>query len=138
MEHCTSPGIKTPWSIASLRPAPPLYSLKNFGKLDTTTDTSRSPRSCSKIALVLSIKHTCEVFNLFSIAYSILDERQFEEDAIILKVIEGYCLSVNARFTVHSRESNCKFLQLRTIETFQSISYIMMKLLCLFFSNARL
>ncbi|XP_018407269.1 PREDICTED: rho guanine nucleotide exchange factor 7 isoform X2 [Cyphomyrmex costatus] len=80
MEHCTSPGIKTPWSIASLRPAPPLYSLKNFGKLDTTTDTSRSPRSCN--------------------------ERQFEEDAIILKVIEGYCLSVNARFTVHSGESN--------------------------------
>ncbi|EFN79242.1 Rho guanine nucleotide exchange factor 7 [Harpegnathos saltator] len=33
-------------------------------------------------------------------------ERQFEEDAIILKVIEGYCLSVNARFTVHSGESN--------------------------------
>ncbi|XP_018060250.1 PREDICTED: rho guanine nucleotide exchange factor 7-like isoform X3 [Atta colombica] len=80
MEHCTSPGIKTPWSIASLRPAPPLYSLKNFGKLDTTTDTSRSPRLCN--------------------------ERQFEEDAIILKVIEGYCLSVNARFTVHSGESN--------------------------------
>jgi len=58
MEHCTSPGIKTPWSIASLRPAPPLYSLKNFGKLDTTTDTSRSPRLCSKITLVLNIKHT--------------------------------------------------------------------------------
>ncbi|XP_012541972.1 rho guanine nucleotide exchange factor 7 isoform X3 [Monomorium pharaonis] len=79
LEHCTSPGIKTPWSIASLRPAPPLYS-KNFGKIDTTTDTSRPSRSCN--------------------------ERQFEEDAIILKVIEGYCLSVNARFTVHSGESN--------------------------------
>ncbi|KAL6443281.1 hypothetical protein ACFW04_002882 [Cataglyphis niger] len=80
MEHCTSPGIKTPWSLASLRPAPPLYSLKSFGKIDTTTDTSRLQRSCN--------------------------ERQFEEDAIILKVIEGYCLSVNARFTVHSGESN--------------------------------
>ncbi|XP_011147401.1 rho guanine nucleotide exchange factor 7 [Harpegnathos saltator] len=80
IEHCTSPGIKTPWSLASLRPAPPLYSLKNFGKIDTTTDTSRPLRSCN--------------------------ERQFEEDAIILKVIEGYCLSVNARFTVHSGESN--------------------------------
>ncbi|GAB1864499.1 Rho guanine nucleotide exchange factor 7 isoform X2 [Camponotus japonicus] len=80
MEHCTSPGIKTPWSLASLRPAPPLYSLKNFGKIDTTTDTSRLQRSCN--------------------------ERQFEEDAIILKVIESYCLSVNARFTVHSGESN--------------------------------
>ncbi|RLU20844.1 hypothetical protein DMN91_007458 [Ooceraea biroi] len=80
VEPCTPPGIKTPWSLASLRPAPPLYSLKNFGKIDTTTDTSRIPRSCN--------------------------ERQFEEDAIILKVIEGYCLSVNARFTVHSGESN--------------------------------
>lgn len=51
VEPCTSPGIKAPWSLASLRPAPPLYSLKNFGKLDTTTDTSRTPRSCSKICL---------------------------------------------------------------------------------------
>ncbi|XP_012234850.1 rho guanine nucleotide exchange factor 7 isoform X2 [Linepithema humile] len=80
MEHCMSPGIKTPWSLASLRPAPPIYSLKSFGKIDSTTDTSRPPRSCN--------------------------ERQFEEDAIILKVIEGYCLTVNARFTVHSGESN--------------------------------
>lgn len=78
IEHCSSPGIKTLWNLASLRPAPPLYSLKNFGKIDT--DTSRLPRSCN--------------------------ERQFEEDAIILKVIEGYCLSVNARFTVHSGEPN--------------------------------
>ncbi|XP_050584488.1 rho guanine nucleotide exchange factor 7 [Bombus affinis] len=62
-EHCVSLGIRTPWSIASLRPAPPFYSFKVF------------------------------------------DERQFEEDAIILKVIEAYCLSVNARFTVHSGES---------------------------------
>lgn len=83
MGHCTSPGIKTPWSLASLRPAPPIYSLKSFGKIDTTTDTSRPQRSCN--------------------------ERQFEEDAIILKVIEAYCLSVNARFTVHSAESNSMF-----------------------------
>ncbi|KAG7201529.1 hypothetical protein KM043_004281 [Ampulex compressa] len=80
VEYCSSGGVKIPWSIASLRPAPPLYSLKTFGKTDTTPDTSRAPRSCN--------------------------ERQFEEDAIILKVIEGYCLSVNARFTVHSGESN--------------------------------
>lgn len=39
---------------------------------------------------------------------SLIDERQFEEDAIILKVIEAYCLSVNARFTVHSGESTCR------------------------------
>lgn len=39
---------------------------------------------------------------------SLTDERQFEEDAIILKVIEAYCLSVNARFTVHSGESTCR------------------------------
>lgn len=51
MGHCTSPGIKTPWSLASLRPAPPIYSLKSFGKIDTTTDTSRPQRSCSKIYL---------------------------------------------------------------------------------------
>ncbi|XP_035718296.1 rho guanine nucleotide exchange factor 7-like [Vespa mandarinia] len=63
-DHCLSPGIKTPWSIASLRPAPPLYTLKTF------------------------------------------DERQFEEDAIILKIIESYCLSVNSRFTMNSNESN--------------------------------
>ncbi|XP_076668285.1 rho-type guanine nucleotide exchange factor isoform X2 [Andrena cerasifolii] len=63
-EHSPSPmPIKTCWSIASLRPAPPLYTLKAF------------------------------------------DERQFENDAIILKVIEAYCLSVSARFTVHSGES---------------------------------
>ncbi|XP_043500325.1 rho guanine nucleotide exchange factor 7 [Polistes fuscatus] len=63
-DHCLSPGIKTPWSIASLRPAPPLYTLKTF------------------------------------------DNRQFEEDAIILKIIESYCLSVNSRFTMNSNESN--------------------------------
>ncbi|KAK9304411.1 hypothetical protein QLX08_004196 [Tetragonisca angustula] len=62
-DHCVSLGIKTPWNIASLRPASPFYNFKVF------------------------------------------DERQFEEDAIILKVIEAYCLSVNARFTVHSGES---------------------------------
>nr|XP_033328833.1 rho guanine nucleotide exchange factor 7 isoform X2 [Megalopta genalis] len=38
-------------------------------------------------------------------AFRAFDERQFEEDAIILKVIEAYCLTVNARFTVHSGES---------------------------------
>lgn len=54
--------------------------------------------------------------------FYITDERQFEEDAIILKVIEGYCLSVNARFTVHSGESNCKFLiGLIIIETVQRV-----------------
>ncbi|XP_034173021.1 rho-type guanine nucleotide exchange factor isoform X2 [Osmia lignaria lignaria] len=63
VEHCTPVGIRTPWSIASLRPAPPLYTVRAF------------------------------------------EEKQFEEDAIILKVIEAYCLSVNARFTVHSGES---------------------------------
>lgn len=45
----------------------------------------------------------------FICVFYITDERQFEEDAIILKVIEAYCLSVNARFTVHSGESNCKW-----------------------------
>lgn len=51
------------------------------------------------------------VCNLFYLT----DERQFEEDAMILKVIEGYCLSVNARFTVHSGEPNCKFLEIKMI-----------------------
>lgn len=116
-EHCTSPGIKTPWSLASLRPAPPMYSLKNFGKIDTTTDTSRLPRSCSKIYLALDKYLRMINLSAFRIVFYtyIADERQFEEDAIILKVIEGYCLSVNARFTVHSGESNCKFrIKLRT------------------------
>ncbi|XP_033328833.2 rho-type guanine nucleotide exchange factor isoform X2 [Megalopta genalis] len=62
-EQCPPLGIRTAWCIASLRPAPPLYTFRAF------------------------------------------DERQFEEDAIILKVIEAYCLTVNARFTVHSGES---------------------------------
>lgn len=31
-----------------------------------------------------------------------LDERQFEEDALILKVIEGYCKTASARLTVNS------------------------------------
>ncbi|XP_029038071.1 rho guanine nucleotide exchange factor 7 isoform X2 [Osmia bicornis bicornis] len=79
VEHCTPVGIRTPWSIASLRPAPPLYTVRAFGKTDTSLDLSRAPRPCK--------------------------EKQFEEDAIILKVIEAYCLSVNARFTVHSGES---------------------------------
>ncbi|KAL7298119.1 hypothetical protein TKK_0009122 [Trichogramma kaykai] len=30
------------------------------------------------------------------------NERQFEEDALILRVIEGYCMSANARFTLNS------------------------------------
>ncbi|XP_033232104.1 rho guanine nucleotide exchange factor 7-like [Belonocnema kinseyi] len=70
-----SPGIKTPWSLASLRPAPPIYTIKSFGKSDST-ESCRSTKLCN--------------------------ERQFEDDAIILKVIEGYCFTVNARFTVHS------------------------------------
>ncbi|KMQ98011.1 pak-interacting exchange beta-pix cool-1 [Lasius niger] len=51
---------------------------------------------------VTGVEDTDEIRN----ALEITDERQFEEDAIILKVIEAYCLSVNARFTVHSGESN--------------------------------
>ncbi|XP_066587543.1 rho guanine nucleotide exchange factor 7 [Prorops nasuta] len=80
LEHYSSPGIKKPWSLASLRPAAPTYSFKNIGKFDAAMDQSRSPRSCN--------------------------ERQFEDDAIILKVIESYCLTVNTRLTVHSSESN--------------------------------
>nr|XP_033328834.1 rho guanine nucleotide exchange factor 7 isoform X3 [Megalopta genalis] len=78
-EQCPPLGIRTAWCIASLRPAPPLYAFRAFGKTDPSLDLSRAPRPCN--------------------------ERQFEEDAIILKVIEAYCLTVNARFTVHSGES---------------------------------
>nr|XP_031839141.1 rho guanine nucleotide exchange factor 7 isoform X2 [Nomia melanderi] len=78
-EQCPPLGIRTAWCIASLRPAPPLYAFRAFGKTDPGLDLSRAPRPCN--------------------------ERQFEEDAIILKVIEAYCLTVNARFTVHSGES---------------------------------
>ncbi|XP_011495800.1 PREDICTED: rho guanine nucleotide exchange factor 7 isoform X2 [Ceratosolen solmsi marchali] len=74
-DQSPTPGIKAPWSLASLRPAPPIYALKTFRKLDTV-DACRSMKTCN--------------------------ERQFEEDAIILRVIEGYCLSANARFTVNS------------------------------------
>lgn len=138
MEHCISPGIKTPWSLASLRPAPPIYSLKSFGKIDSTTDTSRPSRLCSKISLDMEwISDLCKFLNLFSIVSYIVDERQFEEDAIILKVIEGYCLSVNARFTVHSGESNCKLLKM-ICKLFDSFVYMMKKIIFLFFSNVRL
>lgn len=73
--------------------------------------------------------------------FHITDERQFEEDAIILKVIEGYCLSVNARFTVHSGESNCKFLiSSITVDnvdncsiTVATLSFYIMKKIYLFF-----
>ncbi|KAK0158126.1 hypothetical protein PV328_009167 [Microctonus aethiopoides] len=74
-ERGSSPGTKVPWSLACLRPAPPTYSLKTNNKSDLT-DFSRSSRATN--------------------------ERQFEDDAIILKVIESYCMAVNARFTVHS------------------------------------
>ncbi|XP_058798458.1 rho guanine nucleotide exchange factor 7 isoform X2 [Phymastichus coffea] len=76
-EHSSPQGIKTPWRVASLRPAPPIYALKALGKIET--DGCR----LTKIG----------------------NERQFEEDAAILRVIEGYCLSANARFTVHSGTS---------------------------------
>ncbi|XP_014299479.1 rho guanine nucleotide exchange factor 7 isoform X1 [Microplitis demolitor] len=73
-ESCSSPRNKSPWSLASLRPAPPIY-LKAFNKSDNV-ELCRSPRAAN--------------------------ERQFEDDAIILKIIEGYCMTVNARLTVHS------------------------------------
>ncbi|XP_076657820.1 rho-type guanine nucleotide exchange factor isoform X3 [Halictus rubicundus] len=78
-DQCPPLGIRKAWCIASLRPAPPLYAFRAFGKTDPSMDLSRAPRPCN--------------------------ERQFEEDATILKVIEAYCLTVNARFTVHSGES---------------------------------
>ncbi|KAK0163662.1 hypothetical protein PV327_007320 [Microctonus hyperodae] len=74
-ERGSSPGTKGPWSLACLRPAPPIYSFKTNNKSELM-DFSRSSRSTN--------------------------ERQFEDDAIILKVIESYCMAINARFTVHS------------------------------------
>ena len=41
-----------------------------------------------------------KIKNQFTIFY--VDERQFEDDAIILRLIEGYCMSTNARFTLNS------------------------------------
>ncbi|XP_015519561.1 rho guanine nucleotide exchange factor 7 isoform X1 [Neodiprion virginianus] len=81
VEGCLPPGIRSPWSIASLRPAPPLYSCKSFGKTDLL-DAGGSMR--------------------------IGNERMFEEDAIILRVIEGYCATVNTRLTVHSAMLECE------------------------------
>ncbi|KAF7992990.1 hypothetical protein HCN44_005771 [Aphidius gifuensis] len=84
-QECSlSPKNKIPWSVASLRPAAPIYNLKIDGKTDVT-DSSRTTRNPN--------------------------ERQFEDDAIILKVIEGYCMTVNARFTVNPEftdDTTCK------------------------------
>lgn len=67
---------------------------------------------------------------------SLIDERQFEEDAIILKVIEAYCLSVNARFTVHSGESTCKLWFTFLIFKVYNNVYIWCIVLHLHFSHA--
>ncbi|KAJ8688320.1 hypothetical protein QAD02_024115 [Eretmocerus hayati] len=67
-------GTRTQWTPAVFRPSPPIYSLKNFGRLENL-DSSRATKN---------------------------DEQKFEDDAVILKVIEGYCTSTNARFTMHS------------------------------------
>ncbi|XP_063991729.1 rho guanine nucleotide exchange factor 7 isoform X2 [Diachasmimorpha longicaudata] len=67
-EHCASPETKSWWNLASLRPAPPIYSIKIQNKTDPI-DGYHSPRNTN--------------------------ERTFEDDAIILKVIEGYSMIVN-------------------------------------------
>ena len=55
VEHNSSPGNpKTPWNLACLRPAPPSYTLKNFGKSDST-DPCRSPRICSMFYIIRNI-----------------------------------------------------------------------------------
>ncbi|XP_011310589.1 rho guanine nucleotide exchange factor 7 isoform X2 [Fopius arisanus] len=72
-DHHPLAEIKCWWNLASLRPAPPMYSTKNQNKSDIVNGC-QSPRNTN--------------------------ERTFEDDAIILKVIEGYCMIVN-RFTMH-------------------------------------
>ncbi|OXU28912.1 hypothetical protein TSAR_006801 [Trichomalopsis sarcophagae] len=47
-EHSLSPGIKAPWSLASFRPAPPIYALKTFGKPDAV-DSCRSTKTCTML-----------------------------------------------------------------------------------------
>lgn len=39
-------GTKTPWSLASLRPAPPIYTIKPFGKSESS-ENSWSTKLCS-------------------------------------------------------------------------------------------
>ncbi|XP_015122675.1 rho guanine nucleotide exchange factor 7 [Diachasma alloeum] len=77
-ERCSSPETKSWWNLSSLRPAPPIYPTKIQNKTDTM-DGYHSPRTTN--------------------------ERTFEDDAIILKVIEGYSMIVN-RFTMQSEYSD--------------------------------
>lgn len=109
VENYHPPGIKIPWSIASLRPAPPLYSCKGFGKADLL-DSGNSMRICSKFKnLKVNFTSRYRISGLIS-EFFFLDERLFEEDAIILRVIEGYCATVNTRLTVHSGKFTNIFL----------------------------
>ena len=47
-DHSSPPGIRQPWSLASLRPAPPIYALKLVGKNDTN-DSNQTNKIPSKI-----------------------------------------------------------------------------------------
>ncbi|KAF0299516.1 Rho guanine nucleotide exchange factor 7 [Amphibalanus amphitrite] len=79
----SAPGPLRPWTAACLRPSPPLRPCLALGREDTNRKSSRN--------MVYKYKKRG-------------DDRSYEDDATILRVIEAYCTSSQPRHTVNSCE----------------------------------
>ncbi|XP_043244855.1 rho guanine nucleotide exchange factor 7-like isoform X2 [Amphibalanus amphitrite] len=77
----SAPGPLRPWTAACLRPSPPLRPCLALGREDTNRKSSRN--------MVYKYKKRG-------------DDRSYEDDATILRVIEAYCTSSQPRHTVNS------------------------------------
>ncbi|PSN53239.1 Rho guanine nucleotide exchange factor 7 [Blattella germanica] len=72
----TPQPVNKGWSMSCLRPSPPLRPCLALGRDDNHRKSGRSTKK--------------------------QNERSFEEDAQILRVIEAYCTSAKTRYTVNS------------------------------------
>ncbi|XP_046987789.1 rho guanine nucleotide exchange factor 7 isoform X3 [Schistocerca americana] len=70
------PANSKGWSMSCLRPSPPIRPCLGLGRDDSSKKPAHNTR-----------KHS---------------EKTFEEDALILRVIEAYCMSAKTRYTVNS------------------------------------
>ncbi|XP_075211542.1 rho-type guanine nucleotide exchange factor isoform X2 [Lycorma delicatula] len=77
-----------PWNVSCLRPSPPLRTL-----------LTRDDKTCSNNT---SQQSSVPGHGLHHNSSRKLNERCFEEDAQILRVIEGYCANVKSRYTITS------------------------------------